>query len=138
MKINFSCFFLFILDVLESMQRVERSKRPMRQLADCIIRGKSSDDIREIMEEEDLYSRINDSVTKGLRLLHYTVFQNDMDMLFFLLECGADPNVMDDVGYTPVHICAEKGYTDLILMLIDFGARIRFTEVNLFCKFSKF
>lgn len=117
-------------DVLETLQRDERSRRPMRRLADCIIRGKSSDHIRDFMEEEDLLHRINEPINKGLRLIHYAAFQNDMEMLYFLLECGADPNVMDDVGYTPVHICAEKGYSDLITMLMDYGARIRFTEVG--------
>lgn len=119
-------------DVLESLQRDERSRRPMRQLADCIIRGKSSEFIRDFMEEEDLFDRIDEPITKGLRLIHYAVFQNDLEMLYYLLECGADPNVMDDVGYTPVHICAEKGYSDLITMLMDYGARIRFTEVGKF------
>lgn len=117
-------------DVLQSLQRNECSTRPLRLLADCIIHGKSSEFIRDLMEEEDLYPRVNDPITKGLRLIHYAVFQHDIEMLYFLLECGADPNIMDDVGYTPLHICAEKGYSDLIIMLIDYGARIRFTELT--------
>ncbi|XP_035231051.1 ankyrin-3-like isoform X1 [Stegodyphus dumicola] len=118
------------MDVLESLQKDQRSKRPMRRLADYIIHRATSDYVYDVMQEEDLISQINDPITKGLRLLHYAAYQNDPELLHLLLELGADPNVMDEVGFTPLHICAEKGYTDLILMLIQYGARVRFTELN--------
>ncbi|XP_055951736.1 ankyrin-3-like isoform X2 [Argiope bruennichi] len=53
-----------------------------------------------------------------------------MRTLQLLLDMGADPNVADDMGYTPVHICAEKGYAHLIKILMSYGARIHFTEIN--------
>ncbi|UYV82595.1 hypothetical protein LAZ67_22000063 [Cordylochernes scorpioides] len=47
-----------------------------------------------------------------------------------LLVRGADPNLMDDVGYTALHLCAERGYIDLIRMLLRHKARVSFTVVG--------
>ena len=37
---------------------------------------------------------------------------------------------MDDIGYTAVHLCAERGYFDLLRLLLDHGAKVRFTELK--------
>jgi len=39
-------------------------------------------------------------------------------------------DAMDDVGYTALHLCAERGYTDLMRMLLDHSARVKFTELK--------
>ncbi|XP_054709757.1 ankyrin repeat domain-containing protein 50-like isoform X2 [Uloborus diversus] len=115
-------------DVLESLQRSVCSRRPLRFLADSIIRGMPFEEIQILLEES--LSILDEPITKGLRLLHYAAFQRDFDALCLLLQLGADPNLMDEAGYTPLHICAEKGYNELIELLVEFGARIRFTELN--------
>lgn len=33
-----------------------------------------------------------------------------------------DPNVQDDFGYTPLHICAAQGYTEIDIALLEAGA----------------
>lgn len=37
---------------------------------------------------------------------------------------------MDDIGYTAVHLCAERGYFDLLQILLEHGARVKFTELK--------
>lgn len=37
---------------------------------------------------------------------------------------------MDDVGYTALHLCAEKGFLELAQLLISYGARVCFTDVD--------
>lgn len=39
-------------------------------------------------------------------------------------------NAMDDVGYTALHLCAERGYHDLMKILIEHGARVKFTQLG--------
>lgn len=34
---------------------------------------------------------------------------------------------MDDIGYTAIHLCAEKGYYDLLRLFLEHGARVKFT-----------
>ncbi|GFY39099.1 putative ankyrin repeat protein [Trichonephila inaurata madagascariensis] len=119
-----------LLDILESLHRERRSKQPLRILADHIIRRKPPEFIKEFIEEEDLFGCLDEPIKKGLRLLHYAVYQDEMGIVLLLLDYDANPNVMDEIGYTPVHICAEKGYNHLIQILMSYGARIRFTELN--------
>lgn len=47
-----------------------------------------------------------------------------------LLVRGAEIDAMDDIGYTAVHLCAERGYFELLHLLIDHGAQVRFTDVK--------
>ncbi|KAF8771311.1 Ankyrin repeat domain-containing protein 50 [Argiope bruennichi] len=117
-------------DVLEIYHRSNHSRQPLRQLADHIIRRESMEFIKEFIEKEDLFGCLNEPIHKGLRLLHYAAYQEEMDIMLLLLDCDADPNIMDDMGYTPVHICSEKGYSHLIEILMAYGARIRFTEIH--------
>lgn len=66
----------------------------------------------------------------GLRPLHYAVYQKYIDCVNLLLVRGADIDAMDDIGYTGLHLCAERGYLDLVKLLIDHGARVKFTELK--------
>ena len=61
----------------------------------------------------------------GLTKLHWAVANNDFDVCRRLLEAGANPNLADPQGRTPLHIAAQRGQDDnlpLIQLLIDFQA----------------
>lgn len=47
-----------------------------------------------------------------------------------LLLRGCDINAMDDNGYTPVHLAAERGYYELLEFLISHGAKTCFTGIK--------
>src|SRR5688572_1822294 len=66
----------------------------------------------------------------GLRPLHYATYQKYTDAVNLLLVRGSDVDAMDDVGYTALHLCAERGYSDLMSTLLDRGARVKFTELR--------
>ncbi|KFM66051.1 putative ankyrin repeat protein, partial [Stegodyphus mimosarum] len=36
---------------------------------------------------------------------------------------------MDDVGYTPMHLCAERGFCNVIRILLQYNARVDFSKV---------
>jgi len=36
-----------------------------------------------------------------------------------LLDKGANVNLADDLGFTPLHIGAYEGYSDIVLLLLD-------------------
>ena len=48
-------------------------------------------------------------VQRGLRPLHYAVYVDYVECVKLLIERGADVNATDDIGYTPIHLCARKG-----------------------------
>ena len=66
----------------------------------------------------------------GLRPLHYATYQKYEKAVALLLVRGCDVNAMDDVGYTAIHLCAERGYVDLMAILIEHSARIKFTQLK--------
>ncbi|UYV82594.1 hypothetical protein LAZ67_22000062 [Cordylochernes scorpioides] len=110
-----------------SMPSVPCIQTQQRDLADSIIRWAPLDEIRILLA---CGARVNEPVTQGLRPLHYAVFQRYAEAASLLLVRGADPNLMDDVGYTALHLCAERGYIDLIRMLLRHKARVSFTVVG--------
>lgn len=65
-------------------------------------------------------------MTKGLRPLHYATFVNSKECVQFLINRGASVNQTDDIGYTPLHICARKGYHNVMKVLTENGAKINF------------
>lgn len=51
----------------------------------------------------------------------------DVSLMMFLLENGADPNIKNNKGDTPLHFVARLNYIDLMplaKLLLDFGANI--------------
>ena len=46
-------------------------------------------------------------------------FKDDIDMIRTLIgDCGADPNVKDNDGNTPLHQAARKGSTAIVRLLV--------------------
>lgn len=39
-----------------------------------------------------------------------------------LIESGADVNIQDDTGYTPLHWATKEGYENIVKILIENGA----------------
>lgn len=97
-----------------------------RELADSIIRCAPLDDIRILLA---CGAKVNEPVTQGLRPIHYAAYQQYTEALNLLLVRGSDPNAMDDIGYTALHLCAERGYDNLVSLLIEHHARVCFTEL---------
>lgn len=62
--------------------------------------------------------------------MHYATYQRYEKAVNLLLVRGCDVNAMDDVGYTALHLCAERGYSDLMKLLVEHNARVKFTALN--------
>ncbi|XP_075678600.1 uncharacterized protein LOC113798829 isoform X3 [Dermatophagoides pteronyssinus] len=127
------------IPLMPSLQRLQR------ELADSIIRQAPLDEIRILLA---CGAKVNEPVTqgmllllrimhlfiylfkKGLRPLHYATYQRYEKAVNLLLVRGCDVDAMDDVGYTALHLSAERGYNELMNLLIEHGARIKFTELR--------
>ncbi|XP_054708988.1 ankyrin repeat and SOCS box protein 10-like [Uloborus diversus] len=104
----------------------KEARSVLRQIADCIIEYAPLDEIRLLLASRE---DINAPVASGLRLLHYAVFHRHTEAVKLLLVRGANPNVMDDVGYSPMHLCAERGFCNVIRILLRYNARVDFSRV---------
>ncbi len=60
----------------------------------------------------------------GMTVVHFSVGYQAADILDLLIARGADVNIADDRGITPLHIAAQKNNRDITLALLRAGARI--------------
>ena len=50
------------------------------------------------------------------------VRRNQVEAVRLLLAAGAEPNLKDDEGYSPLRICVQKGYLEMARLLLLCGA----------------
>lgn len=50
---------------------------------------------------------VNLADAKGKTALHYATTSRSPELVTLLIELGADPNIKDVDGATPLHVCAE-------------------------------
>uniref|UniRef100_A0A8C5EJN3 Ankyrin repeat and EF-hand domain containing 1a n=1 Tax=Gouania willdenowi TaxID=441366 RepID=A0A8C5EJN3_GOUWI len=55
----------------------------------------------------------------GIGVLHMVVSANNYDLISYLLSLGANPNVQDGKGRTPIMLAAQLGYEEIVTLLID-------------------
>jgi len=60
--------------------------------------------------------------------LHYAVFHNRADVVKLLCEKGANLNIQNKHGFTPVLWAAEKNFTTLVKLLVKKGANLTISD----------
>lgn len=63
-------------------------------------------------------------VTTGEAALHITVKRGDVPYTTFLLQKGADPNIRDGKGNTPMLIAIESGHGEMVPLLVAGRANV--------------
>jgi uncharacterized protein len=88
----------------------------------------------DLVEVKRLYASDNNVINaydfKGYTPLILAVYNQNQDVVEFLLEKGADPNAKDAAGNTALMGVAFKGYTDLAEKLIRAGADVNLRNNN--------
>ncbi|CAM1325705.1 Uncharacterised protein g9041 [Pycnogonum litorale] len=107
------------------MPSVACAQTLQRELADCISRGASLDEMRILLA---CGAKVNETVTQGLLPLHYASYRHYAGAVQLLLVRGADINAADDIGYTALHLAAERGFNDIVLLLLRHKAKLNFLD----------
>ena len=63
-------------------------------------------------------------LTSGETGLHIVTARRDLTWIRFLLQEGANPNIADNNGRTPLIVAAELGFVEGVEALINGGARV--------------
>jgi ankyrin repeat protein len=68
------------------------------------------------------YYREKDALVTATYLHELWVFEH-------LVADGADLNCKDDIGQTPLHAAADRGWEDLVMRLLDLGADLNIEDL---------
>ncbi len=97
--------------VLEiALEPHQRSGEPFYDVADCLLQ--QGFDVNRL------------SADQGRSLLHGAANRGTIKAVKWLLAHRADPNGLDLLGRTPLHVCAQRNTsTTVIKLLIDAGSK---------------
>ena len=83
--------------------------------------GRSPDrTVRDQMEE--FTNRRLAECTPDMTPLHMAAFRDEGEAIKAFLEAGANPNIQDSFGLTPLHLIAMRGYFEIAKILEDYKA----------------
>ncbi len=100
-----------------SLEPHQRSGEPFYQIAELILQ----------------YGfKINEVIPGQSRtLLHGSANRGTLKAVRWLLQQGADPNVLDKNGRTPLHVSAERNsFTSVIKLLIEAGSELNASDAS--------
>uniref|UniRef100_UPI003AAB4BB1 ankyrin repeat and EF-hand domain containing 1a n=1 Tax=Centroberyx gerrardi TaxID=166262 RepID=UPI003AAB4BB1 len=66
----------------------------------------------------------------GTGVLHLAAAANNQDLVSFLLSQGAQPNIQDKRGRTPVMLAAELGHDEMVALLAQNHANLRLLDAE--------
>lgn len=85
-----------------------------REMADAI----------ELLEKPGSTVVNSRDITSGRTALHIVVARRDLTWMNFLKERGANPNIKDGSGTSPLMLASQLGFTEGLQALIGMGARV--------------
>ena len=88
------------------------------------VRDAKGDDVMTFLNKPGTTIVNTRDYKTGETALHIVVKRGDMTYLRFLLAKGADPNMKDDKGTTPLLLAATAGATEMIQLLLAQGANV--------------
>jgi ankyrin repeat protein len=83
------------------------------------VRDAKGNDVTEMLDKPGSSIINTRDVSSGEGALHIVVKRGDATYLRYLLQKGADPNLRDGKGNTPLLVAVQTGQADLIPILVD-------------------
>jgi hypothetical protein len=132
-------FYTFLFMVALTAPRPSASQTapniPQEQIAlwDAVIAGnvaKAVDAIKAGADVNGLDTRKNRAGPNGRRPLNYAVIRNDTTMIDALLNAGANINLANRSGFTPLHHAGEAGSKEAATLLIAKGANLTLRNMH--------
>ena len=88
------------------------------------VKDRKGDEAQEMLRQPGTTVVNSRDITSGETGLHLTVGRRDLTWTRWLLQEGANPNVADNRGRTPLIAAAEIGFLEGVEALVKGGARV--------------
>lgn len=88
------------------------------------VKKKEGQEVTDALAEPGTTIINTRDVTTGETALHIVTARRDTTWISFLLAKGADPNIRDAKGQTPLVVAANLGFVEGMELLITGGARV--------------
>ena len=88
------------------------------------VKDKKGEEVTALLDAPGSTVVNSRDLTSGDTGLHLVVQRRDLVWLNFLAQKGANPNIRNKAGVTPLMLAAQLGYTEGVAALIAAGARV--------------
>ena len=88
------------------------------------VKDREGEEATDMLDEPGSTVVNSRDITSGETGLHITVDRRDLTWTKFLLQKGANPNIADNNGRTPLIAAAQIGFVEGVQALVDAGARL--------------
>ncbi|WP_345725444.1 ankyrin repeat domain-containing protein [Qipengyuania mesophila] len=88
------------------------------------VKKRQGDDVTQMIEEPGSILVNTRDISSGETALHIVTQRRDAVWLNFLLSKGANPNIADKNGTTPLQLAAQLGFTEGVEILAERGAAV--------------
>ncbi|XP_077313654.1 protein phosphatase 1 regulatory subunit 12C isoform X2 [Lithobates pipiens] len=102
--------------------RAVRFERAAEFLAACA--GGDLLEAEEMLRGEERKEITDSTNTDGISALHQACIDENLEVVEFLVNHGANVNQADNEGWTPLHVAASCGYMEIAEYLLKYSANI--------------
>nr|WP_237437783.1 ankyrin repeat domain-containing protein [Altericroceibacterium endophyticum] len=88
------------------------------------VKKKDGETVTQMLDEPGSTLANSRDVTTGQSALHIVTERRDLTWIRFLTAKGANPNIADKNGVTPLILATQLGFTDGVAALVEAGARV--------------
>ncbi len=88
------------------------------------VKDREGEDATEMLNEPGSTIVNSRDLSSGETGLHITIDRRDLTWTKFLLQEGANPNIADNRGRTPLIAAAQIGFVEGVQALVEAGARL--------------
>lgn len=92
------------------------------------VKEREGDDATDMLNKPGSTIVNTRDITSGDTGLHIVVARSDVLWIRFLLQRGADPNIRNKKGITPLQLATSMGFTDGVEALIKGGASVNVSD----------
>lgn len=92
------------------------------------VKDREGDEVTELLSQPGTQLVNTRDITSGDTGLHIVVARSDVLWIRFLLQRGADPNIRNKKGLSPLQLATAMGFADGVEALIKGGASVNVSD----------